>query len=242
MREVGPEGLSLWKGFSVPPFPLLFLVSGTRIPSGPPQIPFTCKQSRNRNLFQLCESGLQFLWLESERSWTTLIAHSSIGADEIDAIGPAGIGLLSTIAEIVHQRREFYSQLSHAHSSERFALVVARGTGKDDLVAHIALHLPHVAGMRFEDVNGVEVHVRAVIGIQLIEGRNLPPEWRSGVAAEDQHYRLFFSESGEIQMRALVQTRQGEIRRNIANVHVAGAGARPHRFKRSNEEDRHRHL
>jgi len=44
--------------------------------------------------------------------------------------------------------------------------------------------------MGFEYVHGVERDAIAVLLVEFVEGGNLPPERRSGVAAEDQHYRL----------------------------------------------------
>jgi len=44
--------------------------------------------------------------------------------------------------------------------------------------------------VRFDDVDDEERDSVAVLVVELIEGRNLPPEWGSGVAAEDEYHRL----------------------------------------------------
>jgi hypothetical protein len=67
-------------------------------------------------------------------------------------------------------------------------------TSEDNFVAYIALHLPDVAGMRFEDVNGIELRLVSELLIQLIESGNLPPERRSSVTAEDEHNRFAVAE------------------------------------------------
>jgi hypothetical protein len=44
--------------------------------------------------------------------------------------------------------------------------------------------------MRFGNVDHQESNPPAILLVELIEGRNLPPEWRSSVAAEYQNHRL----------------------------------------------------
>jgi len=44
--------------------------------------------------------------------------------------------------------------------------------------------------MRFQDVHGIEGDTITVLVVELVEGRNLPPERRSSVASEDEHNRL----------------------------------------------------
>jgi hypothetical protein len=48
--------------------------------------------------------------------------------------------------------------------------------------------------MRFKDVDRVEAHLILVLVGQLVQGGNLPPKWRSGVAPENQHDRLLSPE------------------------------------------------
>jgi hypothetical protein len=43
--------------------------------------------------------------------------------------------------------------------------------------------------MSFEYVYDEKSHLAAVLIVELVEGRNLPPEWRSRVAAEYENYR-----------------------------------------------------
>jgi hypothetical protein len=44
--------------------------------------------------------------------------------------------------------------------------------------------------MRFRNVNNQECNAPAILFVKLIESGNLPPEWRSRVAAEYQNHRL----------------------------------------------------
>ncbi len=61
--------------------------------------------------------------------------------------------------------------------------------------------------MRLEDVDGVEGDLIFVLIVELVEGRNLPPEGRSGVAAKDEHDRLFAAERTELHVSGLIKRR-----------------------------------
>ena len=86
--------------------------------------------------------------------------------------------------------------------------------------------------MRFGNVDDQERNFVAVCFIELVEGRNLPPEGRSSVASKYKHHRLSLSrQRGQPYLCALVQLRQGKIRRRIAHLQAAGTGAHPQGFK-----------
>ncbi len=115
------------------------------------------------------------------------------------------------------------------------AFVVVPGAGEDDLVLEIALGLPDVAGMRFDDVNNQEGDALAVLIIELVEGGNLPPEGRSSVAAEDEHDGLVGRQRRELNIRGLIERGQGKIRGGIAGTQMSGTGVGPHGFKRNQD-------
>jgi len=52
------------------------------------------------------------------------------------------------------------------------------------------LRLPDVAGMGLSDVHHEKAHPAFELLVKLVEGGNLPPEWRSRVTAKDQYNRL----------------------------------------------------
>ncbi len=61
--------------------------------------------------------------------------------------------------------------------------------------------------MRLEDVDGVEGDLIFVLIVELVEGRNLPPEGRSGVAAKDEDDWLFTAEGTELDVGGLIKRR-----------------------------------
>ena len=61
--------------------------------------------------------------------------------------------------------------------------------------------------MRLKDVDGVERDLVFVLIVELVQGRNLPPEGWSGIAAKDQHDRLFATERTELHGGRFVERR-----------------------------------
>jgi hypothetical protein len=92
--------------------------------------------------------------------------------------------------------------------------------------------------MRLEDVDGVEGDLVFVLIVELVEGRNLPPEGRSGVAAKDEDDWLFAAERTELHVGRFVERGKRKVGRHFAGLNGACACARPQGFEgQSNEGD-----
>jgi len=89
------------------------------------------------------------------------------------------------VVEFVQNGRELDSQLTDTGSGHEAAFIFVARTREDHIVPNIALHLPDIAGVGFQDVNGQERYPVLVMDVQIVEGGNLPPERWSGVTAED---------------------------------------------------------
>ncbi len=136
------------------------------------------------------QGGTQQVRFKAKGTRQTFIGDAALRVDQIDAVGPAGVGPLGRVAKLVQHAGKLYAQLAHARSRDVGTLLFIFWTGENDLVFDIALHLPDVAGMRFRDVHHQKRHAIAVLLVKFVEGRNLPPEWRSGITSEHQHHRL----------------------------------------------------
>ena len=152
--------------------------------------------------------------------------------DQINAIRPCCVCLLRGVAKFIQERGNLYSQLAHASASNEGSLLFTFGTGKHDLVLDIALHLPHIAGMRFRNVDNQERDLISILLVELVEGGSLPPEGRSGVTSEDEHHwPPLRSKNREPYLRTFVDLHQRKVRGEIANLQAAGTGLRPQSFK-----------
>jgi len=132
----------------------------------------------------------QLVRLKSKRARLALVSNAALRVDQIDAIRPASVRTFGRIAELVEHSRKFDAKFPHASPGDECSFFFCLRAGKNDLVFDIALHLPHVAGMRLCNVDNQECHALAILLVKLVEGRNLPPKRRSRVAAEYQHHWL----------------------------------------------------
>src|SRR3569833_3815274 len=126
-------------------------------------------------------------------------------ADQIKPIRPARIRELHLIVDSIHQRWEVDPKLAYASICYVEPLRLIGWTVEQDAVLHIRLHLPHVGRMRLEDVHGVEINLALVLLCQLVQGGNLPPKRRSGIAPEHQNHRSLRPQRRQIARSRLVQ-------------------------------------
>jgi len=132
----------------------------------------------------------QLVRLKSKWPRPALVHDAALRVDKVNAVGPPGIGLLRGVAELVEHGGKFYPQLPHASPGDEGSIILRFRAGKNHVVFDIALHLPNVAGMGLGNVNHQEGDAAAILLVEFVQGGNLPPERRSSVAAEHQHYRL----------------------------------------------------
>src|SRR5579872_5445200 len=140
------------------------------------------------------QGGPEFIRLETERPGFALVYDPSARVDQIHTIGPARVSALRHVFKTIEHSGKFDSQLADAGSGNQRPLCLVLRAGQYDLVANITFHLPDIAGMCLENVDHQERHSVSILIVELVEGRNLPPKWRSSVTSEHQHDGLFRSE------------------------------------------------
>jgi hypothetical protein len=208
-------------------------VQSVKIPADPwLRLSVACLLSSNRA--RQCRT--QLIGLKTKGTWFALISDAAVGIDQIKAIGPTSVCTLRPIAKLIENAGNLYTELAHAGSGDVCALFFVLRVGEDHLIFYIALHLPDVAGVGFSDVNHEKGNTILVLLVKFVEGRNLPPEWRSSVTAEDQHDRLLLVQEGELNPFGLVDFKQGEVRRRIADLQSSGAGMKPGSFEWEEQE------
>jgi len=151
------------------------------------------------------DGGAEVVGFEAEGAGRTFEDNAVVGVDEVEAVGPSGVGALGGVAELVEDGGELDAEFADAGSGDVGALVFVFGAGEDNIVFDVALHLPDVAGMGFENVDGQEADFSVVVVVELVEGGNLPPEGRSSVAAEDEDDGLPGGKLGELDALAFVE-------------------------------------
>src|SRR3954464_11985432 len=101
--------------------------------------------------------------MESEGARLALVEDASITIDEVEAIGPSGICLFGDVFESINHGRKLDTEFADATVGDGSALFHVARAGEHDIVFHVALHLPDITRMRFEDVHGVEGDVVSVL-------------------------------------------------------------------------------
>lgn len=167
---------------------------------------------------RLRQRGSQLVGLKSKRPWPALVGNQALRVDQINTVGPAGIGLLGRIAEFVEDGWKLDAKFSHAGPGDEGSIIFSFRAGEDNVVFDIALHLPNVAGMGLGNVDHQKSDSIVILPVEFIEGGNLPPERRSSVAAEHKHHGLPLVEHGELNPVGLVDLEQREIWCVISDV------------------------
>ena len=136
--------------------------------------------------WERCFDGLcQIVRVKAEGPRLALVKDTATFAYQVESVGPAGVSRFDPIVEAIYERGKLDAQLAHTCAGNVGALNLVLRTAEEDVVANIGPHLPHISGMRFKNVNGVESDLVAILIGQLVQGGNLPPKRRSRIAAED---------------------------------------------------------
>ena len=81
-------------------------------------------------------------------------------------------------------------QFSYTGTSDRKPFGFVLWACEKHSIADVGLHLPDVGWVSLKDVDRVEPNLILVLICELVQGGNLPPKWRSGIAPEDEDHRL----------------------------------------------------
>src|ERR1039457_7582259 len=136
------------------------------------------------SLQQTAERRFQARRFEAERAGPALVDHSAFAADQVEAVGPSGIGLLDGIVHAIDEGREADPQSAHTAIGHLESFALGARIAEHDALANVAAHLPDVAGVCLLDIDGVEGDAIPVGIEQSIERGNLPAKGRSSVASE----------------------------------------------------------
>src|SRR5215467_2141582 len=131
------------------------------------------------------------MWLETKWAWTRFVTDPSFLVDHVQTIRPACIGSLGGVVESVDHRRKLDAQFHHAHLPQLAALLEVLWACKHNVIVQVVRILPYVTGVRIANVDHIERHAVAILIVESVQGRNLPPKRWSGVAAEYQDDGLF---------------------------------------------------
>lgn len=111
---------------------------------------------------------------------------AALFVDDVEPVRPGGIGLFRCVFDVVEECGDFDFQTADAGVGHGLTLRVRLRVGVNDALFLVDGELPAIARMRLLDVDDEELRAVFVLLVETVEGRNLPPEWRSSVTAEDE--------------------------------------------------------
>src|SRR3989442_1421409 len=97
---------------------------------------------------QPLEGERDFLRMETEGPGPALIGDAAVIVDNVEAIGPARVGLLGRVVDVIDQGGEMNAQLGEAILSNGTPLLEILRRRHGDLFFDIGFRLPGVDGMR----------------------------------------------------------------------------------------------
>ena len=154
-----------------------------------------------------------------ETIWPRLAfrCNPAIPVNYIETVGPAGVGLLRGIAEIIDYGRKLYPEILHTGVGDGSSFFEGVRRSEYHIFLFVNRHLPHITGVRLLDVDDVKSHLILIALIELVEGGNLPPEGRSRVTAEYEHDRFPAAKRGQKYFLLCVYGLKLEIRRLVSD-------------------------
>ena len=179
---------------------------------------------------------------ESEWTWRGFICDAAIAIDDVQTIRPTGVISFGEVIEGIDDSGEVNSEFDDAELPHFAAFFVVHRLGENYVVVKIVGVLPHVAGVRFANINGIKRDAIFILFVKLIESGNLPPEWWSGVTSENEDGGLLSLHRRQLKAALVVRTFQRKVRSGIADTQAAPACDIPQRFERKNDERGPRHV
>jgi len=124
-----------------------------------------------------------------ERPHAAAVGDVAGFVDDVEALGPRGIGGFGCVVDIVDAEGDRVVEALDEIVGDGDALSEIFRLGVAHIVFHVGFHLPFVRGVGFAHVNREEVGVIFVVVVNLHHVTDVAAEWRSSVAAEDHDER-----------------------------------------------------
>lgn len=179
---------------------------------------------------------------EAKGTGSAFEGDAAASADQVEAVGPGGVGALDAVLDGVEQRRNADAEIADAGGGGGLAPGVGDGRGEEDAVFHVRGELPEVGGMGLLDVDDVKGDAILMGVVKPVERGNLPAKRRSSVAAEDEDDGAFAPLIGESYFGAMVEGGEGEVPGGVVEVEAACAGVHPKGLEGQDHHGRQGHV
>ena len=172
------------------------------------------------------EPGADFFRIVMEWSHAAAIGDASGLVDDVEALGPGGVGVVGGVGHVVDAEREREIETLGEIVGDGEALFQRLGLGVTDVFLEVGFHLPFVGGMRFADVDGEKVGVLFVIVKDLDEVADLATEGRSSETAEDENEWFGAGALANVKMVRATEREQASVGSGVADFEIAAMHVR----------------
>jgi len=153
----------------------------------------------------LLEPRARFLRMIVKGSKSATVHNRARFIDDVNPLRPSAIGQVRCLLHVVYADRQ--------RKVEALDEIVGDGDALDQRLRlrvtnaffHVAFHLPFILRMGFAYIDGQKVCLRFVIVVKIYEVAYLAPEWRSGVASENEDERTLPHAIAQMECRLPVE-------------------------------------
>jgi hypothetical protein len=138
--------------------------------------------------------------------------------NNVNPLWPRGVGIIRSVTHIVDTELGWIVEALNKIIGNRYALFQRLRLRVTNIFFHVGLHLPFVGGMRFSYINSQKIRVIFIVFVNLHDVANLAAEWRSGIAAKNNHQRSRSAALSNMKPAAAVEGEQGSVRRIVAHA------------------------
>ena len=167
------------------------------------------------------EPGAHFVGVVMKWPHAAAIRDAAGFVDNIEALGPGGVGVIGGVGEVVDTKRNGVVEALDEIVGDGDALRESLRLSVADVVLHVRFHLPFVRRVSFAHVNGQKVSVLFIVVVKLHHVTDVAAEGRSSVAAEDDDQRAAASAFANVEMIGAIESHEPRVGSVVADFQIA---------------------
>lgn len=167
------------------------------------------------------EPGAHFLGIVVEGPHAAAIGDAAGFIDDVEALGPCGVGVVGGVAHIVDAEGDGIVKTLDEIIGDSDALGEGFRLGVANIIFDVGLHFPLVGGMSFAYIHGQEVRVNFIVVENLHHVADVAAERRSSVASENDDERASAGAFADMEMRGAVEGEEAGVGSGVSDFKIA---------------------
>ena len=154
---------------------------------------------------------------ETKRPRPAAIRHAASASDQIESVGQRVVLAVGRIFHVVNQGGNRKLEFERADLGDLGSRIERLRLFEQDPVTFVRFDLPFVNRVGLADVDDEELDSVSEAAMEFLKVPSLGTERRSGVAAEDQRYRLSPAKGRKLHLFRAAEARQVEVGRVLTD-------------------------